>query len=109
MIDNLSRSLRRLHDLEAYLAASVSAHPERESQPDEWIVVRRSDLHKVMNRYVGSEVSPEALLQALARQYPVLNKITLVDGLNRTELQLLIDQRLIGMRRQIYNRQASVS
>jgi len=90
-VDDVNRGLHRLQDLEEYLAAGAAADPARVSRPDEWVVVRRSDLHQMMSRYVGSDASPEALLQALTRQFPELREITLVDGLNRTEIQLLID------------------
>jgi len=90
-VDDLNRELHQLQDLEAYLAAGAAADPTRVSRPEEWIVVRRSDLRQMMSRYVGSDASPEVLLQALAGLYPELREITLADGLNRTELQLLID------------------
>ncbi len=87
----LNRGLQQLRELEARIEARIGIDPSLAASPDEWIVIRRSDLDQLLARYMRTDASPETLLRVLVRQLPELREITLMDGLNRTELQVLID------------------
>ncbi len=85
--NDLNRGLRRLRDLEA----RIGTIPSGETSPDEWIVISRSDLRLLLSRYGGVNASPEMLMRILVRQLPDLRGVTLEDGLNRIELQVLLE------------------
>ena len=88
--EDFDRGLQRLRDLEAGNIIGRS----RASDPDAWIVIRRSDLRRVLDRYGRSDISPETLMRELTRQLPGLpglGEITIEDGLDRTELQRVLE------------------
>ena len=86
-IDDLNRGLRRLRSI----GARIETISPGEISPDEWIVVRRSDLRLLLTRYGRVDTSPETLMRALTQRLPDLRGVTLEDGLNRAELQILLE------------------
>ncbi|MFC1545324.1 anti-sigma factor family protein [Gemmatimonadota bacterium] len=85
--DDLDRGVRRLSALEGQGRTDRSGG----SAAEEWIMIRRSDLRKILSRYGRTDISPETLMRELTRQLPDLREITIEDGLNRTELQTLLE------------------
>jgi hypothetical protein len=84
----LDRGLGRLD-----AAARLLEHTERLGGTGDWVVVRRSDLQSLREALRRVTGSVGGLPQAVIEAYPELGSVRLEDGLDRTELDLLLAHR----------------
>lgn len=94
--DRLAQSMDLVRDIERLYGVSEvlgGLDSERLGEPD-LVVIRKSDLYSLLSRYGVPGTGSEAVARSIQSTLPVLNGISLEDGLSRAELWTLFEYRM---------------